>query len=187
MTMPDRAQLHCQPGPATDGSRRGRSACRLKCPMTAQTTCRCCGVPRCRRRPRPDGGPGAAAAGGDGPWLPRRCRRDGGRGAGSREIRRVDQFAADYPQGPHDKPQSMCPAFGSLRVGLRMKRGRHRPVWQRLLRLWPDLRQPFLRRPPFGRLCAVQFRKRSSPASCSRIFAKLFTCSPIPTATMPSW
>jgi chlorophyllide a reductase subunit Y len=25
-------------------------------------------------------------------------------------------------QGPHDKPQSMCPAFGSLRVGLRMRR-----------------------------------------------------------------
>jgi hypothetical protein len=26
------------------------------------------------------------------------------------------------PQGPHDQPQSMCPAFGSLRVGLRMRR-----------------------------------------------------------------
>ena len=34
----------------------------------------------------------------------------------------LDQFAKDYPTGPHDKPQSMCPAFGSLRVGLRMKR-----------------------------------------------------------------
>ena len=32
------------------------------------------------------------------------------------------QLAADYPQGPHDQPQSMCPAFGSLRVGLRMRR-----------------------------------------------------------------
>jgi 3,8-divinyl chlorophyllide a/chlorophyllide a reductase subunit Y len=32
------------------------------------------------------------------------------------------KFAADYPKGPHDKPQSMCPAFGSLRVGLRMRR-----------------------------------------------------------------
>ncbi|MEL6299934.1 MAG: chlorophyllide a reductase subunit Y [Pseudomonadota bacterium] len=32
------------------------------------------------------------------------------------------RYAEDYPQGPHDKPQSMCPAFGSLRVGLRMKR-----------------------------------------------------------------
>ncbi len=35
------------------------------------------------------------------------------------------QYARDYPvasQGPHDQPQSMCPAFGSLRVGLRMRR-----------------------------------------------------------------
>ena len=35
-------------------------------------------------------------------------------------------YAADYPldpkKGPHDQPQSMCPAFGSLRVGLRMRR-----------------------------------------------------------------
>ena len=34
----------------------------------------------------------------------------------------LDQFRADYPMGPHDQPQSMCPAFGSLRVGLRMRR-----------------------------------------------------------------
>jgi chlorophyllide a reductase subunit Y len=34
----------------------------------------------------------------------------------------LDQLAADYPKGPHDQPQSMCPAFGSLRVGLRMRR-----------------------------------------------------------------
>jgi 3,8-divinyl chlorophyllide a/chlorophyllide a reductase subunit Y len=34
----------------------------------------------------------------------------------------LDQFARDYPVGPHDQPQSMCPAFGSLRVGLRMRR-----------------------------------------------------------------
>ncbi len=40
--------------------------------------------------------------------------------AGKSEI--LDRYAADYPQGPHDQPQSMCPAFGSLRVGLRMKR-----------------------------------------------------------------
>ena len=36
------------------------------------------------------------------------------------------QYAKDYPlpegAGPHDQPQSMCPAFGSLRVGLRMRR-----------------------------------------------------------------
>lgn len=40
--------------------------------------------------------------------------------AGKSEI--LEQYAKDYPQGPHDQPQSMCPAFGSLRVGLRMRR-----------------------------------------------------------------
>jgi hypothetical protein len=41
--------------------------------------------------------------------------------AGKSEI--LDQLRPkDYPKGPHDKPQSMCPAFGSLRVGLRMRR-----------------------------------------------------------------
>ncbi|WP_238941331.1 chlorophyllide a reductase subunit Y [Jannaschia sp. Os4] len=34
----------------------------------------------------------------------------------------LDRYKADYPVGPHDKPQSMCPAFGSLRTGLRMRR-----------------------------------------------------------------
>jgi 3,8-divinyl chlorophyllide a/chlorophyllide a reductase subunit Y len=52
--------------------------------------------------------------------------------AGAGELRRaariagksetLDRYAADYPAGPHDQPQSMCPAFGSLRVGLRMRR-----------------------------------------------------------------
>ena len=40
--------------------------------------------------------------------------------SGNNEI--LEQFEKDYPKGPHDKPQSMCPAFGSLRVGLRMRR-----------------------------------------------------------------
>ena len=40
--------------------------------------------------------------------------------AGKSEL--LAQFAEDYPKGPHDQPQSMCPAFGSLRVGLRMRR-----------------------------------------------------------------
>jgi 3,8-divinyl chlorophyllide a/chlorophyllide a reductase subunit Y len=40
--------------------------------------------------------------------------------AGKSEI--LARYATDYPQGPHDQPQSMCPAFGSLRVGLRMRR-----------------------------------------------------------------
>jgi chlorophyllide a reductase subunit Y len=42
------------------------------------------------------------------------------RAAGQSET--LDRYAADYPVGPHDQPQSMCPAFGSLRVGLRMRR-----------------------------------------------------------------
>ena len=42
------------------------------------------------------------------------------RAAGASET--LDRYAADYPKGPHDQPQSMCPAFGSLRVGLRMRR-----------------------------------------------------------------
>ncbi|MAS85603.1 MAG: chlorophyllide reductase subunit Y, partial [Erythrobacteraceae bacterium] len=51
--------------------------------------------------------------------------REAARQAGQSEL--LDQYARDYPlderkQGPHDQPQSMCPAFGSLRVGLRMKR-----------------------------------------------------------------
>ena len=44
--------------------------------------------------------------------------------AGKSEV--LAQYAKDYPLdpniGPHDQPQSMCPAFGSLRVGLRMRR-----------------------------------------------------------------
>jgi chlorophyllide a reductase subunit Y len=40
--------------------------------------------------------------------------------AGKSEI--LARYAKDYPVGPHDQPQSMCPAFGSLRVGLRMRR-----------------------------------------------------------------
>jgi chlorophyllide a reductase subunit Y len=42
------------------------------------------------------------------------------RAAGNSDL--LEGFARDYPKGPHDKPQSMCPAFGSLRVGLRMRR-----------------------------------------------------------------
>ncbi len=40
--------------------------------------------------------------------------------AGKSEV--LERYALDYPKGPHDQPQSMCPAFGSLRVGLRMSR-----------------------------------------------------------------
>ena len=46
--------------------------------------------------------------------------RDAAVEAGKSDI--LTRYAQDYPQGPHDQPQSMCPAFGSLRVGLRMRR-----------------------------------------------------------------
>lgn len=45
---------------------------------------------------------------------------DAAKQAGQSEI--LERYAKDYPTGPHDQPQSMCPAFGSLRVGLRMRR-----------------------------------------------------------------
>ena len=45
---------------------------------------------------------------------------DAARAAGKTEA--MARLAEDYPRGPHDQPQSMCPAFGSLRVGLRMRR-----------------------------------------------------------------
>ncbi len=45
---------------------------------------------------------------------------DAARAAGKTEA--MAQLMQDYPRGPHDQPQSMCPAFGSLRVGLRMRR-----------------------------------------------------------------
>ncbi len=45
---------------------------------------------------------------------------DAARAAGKSEA--LNRLLADYPRGPHDQPQSMCPAFGSLRVGLRMRR-----------------------------------------------------------------
>lgn len=46
--------------------------------------------------------------------------REAAKAAGKSET--LAQYAQDYPMGPHDQPQGMCPAFGSLRVGLRMRR-----------------------------------------------------------------
>ncbi|MEO1238746.1 MAG: chlorophyllide a reductase subunit Y [Pseudomonadota bacterium] len=68
-----------------------------------------------------EGAPSATAqADGMGCHAPAGEMEAAARAAGQSEI--LDKYAADYPQGPHDKPQSMCPAFGSLRVGLRMRR-----------------------------------------------------------------
>ena len=54
--------------------------------------------------------------------LPFRPREDARGGDGGRQVRNAGALEKDYPKGPHDQPQSMCPAFGSLRVGLRMRR-----------------------------------------------------------------
>src|SRR5512137_724946 len=62
------------------------------------------------------------ATGADGPAChgERGSLRRAAAAAGAGEA--LERYAADYPVGPHDQPQSMCPAFGSLRVGLRMRR-----------------------------------------------------------------
>lgn len=68
----------------------------------------------------------ACDAGGGAPVEGQGCHggaatmREAAEKAGKTEI--LNRYREDYPQGPHDQPQSMCPAFGSLRVGLRMRR-----------------------------------------------------------------
>jgi hypothetical protein len=75
----------------------------------------------------------------------------------ARKSETLERLQKDYPQGPHDQPQSMCPAFGSLAWACGCARGDH-PLRQRLLRLRPDLHEPLLRRAPHRRLRAVQLR-----------------------------
>ncbi len=66
--------------------------------------------------------PVGQAAGGDGLGCHAGADtlREAAEAAGMSET--LARYAEDYPKGPHDQPQSMCPAFGSLRVGLRMRR-----------------------------------------------------------------
>ena len=74
-----------------------------------------------RVTPLPDPTPGGDGAG---CHAGREHMLDAARAAGKGET--LAGYARDYPlapeRGPHDQPQSMCPAFGSLRVGLRMRR-----------------------------------------------------------------
>ncbi len=63
---------------------------------------------------------GSAVAGAEGCHGGADTLRQAASAAGKTEL--LERYAADYPKGPHDQPQSMCPAFGSLRVGLRMRR-----------------------------------------------------------------
>jgi chlorophyllide a reductase subunit Y len=72
------------------------------------------------RAPQDDEEGGRAKAEAAGCHAGKDTMRAAAAAAGKSEL--LDQLAADYPVGPHDQPQSMCPAFGSLRVGLRMRR-----------------------------------------------------------------
>jgi chlorophyllide a reductase subunit Y len=73
-----------------------------------------------RKRDRID----LAAPAAEGGCGSKETMREAAAKAGKSEV--LARYAADYPVekalGPHDQPQSMCPAFGSLRVGLRMRR-----------------------------------------------------------------
>ena len=73
-----------------------------------------------RKADRIDVNPAAAAREGSGCHGGADTMREAAKKAGKSDI--LDQYEKDYPVGPHDQPQSMCPAFGSLRVGLRMRR-----------------------------------------------------------------
>jgi chlorophyllide a reductase subunit Y len=64
--------------------------------------------------------PAAISSDGLGCHSGKQVMLDAAKAAGKSET--LERYAADYPKGPHDQPQSMCPAFGSLRVGLRMRR-----------------------------------------------------------------
>ncbi len=90
----------------------------------------------------------------------------------------LDQYAADYPRGPHDQPQSMCPAFGSLRVGLRMKRTATILSGSACCVYGLTFTSHF-----YGAKRTVGYvpfnSERSSPASCSRISATRSTPQPI--------
>ena len=70
--------------------------------------------------PAPVANPEALKGDGVGCHSGRDAMLEAAASAGKAEV--LEQYAADYPKGPHDQPQSMCPAFGSLRVGLRMRR-----------------------------------------------------------------
>jgi len=74
-------------------------------------------------RPVNDASPGATGEAGVAAVAEASCHSDkaavceAAKRAGSGEA--IERYQRDYPLGPHD---SMCPAFGALRVGLRMRR-----------------------------------------------------------------
>ena len=88
--------------------------------------------------------------------------------------------------GPHDQPQSMCPAFGSLRVGLRMRRTATILSGSACCVYGLTFTSHFYGARRTRRLRAVQLARRWSPASCSRTSAKRCTSWPTRRCTTPS-
>jgi 3,8-divinyl chlorophyllide a/chlorophyllide a reductase subunit Y len=99
------------------------------------------------------------------------------RAAGKSET--LDRTPKDYPQGPHDQPQSMCPAFGSLRVGLRMRRTATILSGSACCVYGLTFTSHFYGARAPSATCRSTPR-RWSPASCSRTSATRCTSSPIP-------
>ena len=94
-------------------------------------------------------------------WAAMPGGRDGGRGAGGGQLRDPGPVTPrTIRKGPHDKPQSHVPGLRVVARGSADAAGGDGAVGIGLLRLWPDLRSPLLRRAAVGRLCAVQFAKR---------------------------
>lgn len=104
--------------------------------------------------------------------------------AGNGEL--MERFKADYPVGPHDKPQSMCPAFGSLRTGLRMRRVGTIISGSACCTYGLSFVSHFYgARRSIGYVPSI--RNRSSRASCSRTSARRSTRWPIRSAMTRSW
>ncbi|HYI03430.1 MAG TPA: chlorophyllide reductase subunit Y, partial [Reyranella sp.] len=78
-------------------------------PMTAAGTL----ADTARVLPILDAAPGAPEAAASGCHAGAATLTAAANAAGKSET--LERYAADYPMGPHDRPQSMCPAFGSLR------------------------------------------------------------------------
>ncbi|GJD81583.1 chlorophyllide reductase subunit Y [Methylobacterium gregans] len=77
-------------------------------------------APESAPAPEPASAPELVSAEGSGCHGGKATLRAAAEAAGLSET--LATYRRDYPAGPHDQPQSMCPAFGALRVGLRMRR-----------------------------------------------------------------
>jgi chlorophyllide a reductase subunit Y len=103
--------------------------------------------------------------------------------AGNKEL--LEKFEKDYPKGPHDQPQSMCPAFGSLRVGLRMRTRGTILSGSACCVYGLTFTSHFYGAGARSAMCRST-RKPWSPASCLKTSARRSTRWPIRTPMTPS-